>query len=488
MRAVGRRRARHSSSRCGTASRAGCTRTRPATARRRSPTARRRAGSRSQQGLNAVMEVFIVSFVTSTISALTILLTGAWLSGQTSTAAVALAFDAAMPGVGGWIVAVCVFLFGYTTLIGWAYYGEQFLEYIFGPRVVVPYRWIYCLLIPFGAIRGRGGLGVGRPDERAAGVPEHHRRARPERAGGRRRERPTRRPPQLTPPACLTGVHMHILHLTKPDGRPLVAVRAASRFPTALDAPSPNAQPVAPNSHLRWHPLRGEWVAYASHRQNRTFLPPPECNPLAPSTTIRRTRPKCRAGPWEVAVFENLFPTLTALAHDPPRRRSSRRGRAAAPARWSSSRRTDRVARRAAARAPRADRSRSGPTATRRSAPATTCSTCSRSRTAASRWASRCIIRTGRSTRIRSCRPSPRASSPSSGRYYDAHGRGLLEDHLRARARRRPRSASSTGRPRAGARAGVRALPVRGVDRAAPAGAVAGGTSTPPSARTSRAR
>ena len=33
-----------------------------------------------------------------------------------------------MPGVGGYIVAFCVFLFGYTTLIGWAYYGEQFLE------------------------------------------------------------------------------------------------------------------------------------------------------------------------------------------------------------------------------------------------------------------------------------------------------------------------------------------------------------------------
>ena len=53
-----------------------------------------------QQGLNAVMEVFIVSFVTSSISALTILLTGAWRSGETSTAAVALAFNALDPGRG----------------------------------------------------------------------------------------------------------------------------------------------------------------------------------------------------------------------------------------------------------------------------------------------------------------------------------------------------------------------------------------------------
>jgi alanine or glycine:cation symporter, AGCS family len=106
----------------------------------------------AQQGLNAVMETFIVSFVTSTITAMTILLTGAWASGATSTAAVAQAFDAAMPGFGGYVVAFCVFLFGYTTLIGWAYYGEQFLAYWLGRRIVVPYRWAYCLLIPFGAM------------------------------------------------------------------------------------------------------------------------------------------------------------------------------------------------------------------------------------------------------------------------------------------------------------------------------------------------
>jgi len=104
-----------------------------------------------QQGLNAVMEVFIISFVTSSISALSILLTGVWTSGATSSAAVAQAFNTAMPTVGGWMVAISVFLFGYTTLIGWAYYGEQFLEYLFGPRVIMPYRWLFCLLIPLGA-------------------------------------------------------------------------------------------------------------------------------------------------------------------------------------------------------------------------------------------------------------------------------------------------------------------------------------------------
>ncbi len=105
----------------------------------------------TQQGLNAMIEVFVVSFVTSSISALTILVSGVWRSGQTSTAVVAQAFNTAIPEVGGWIVAFCAFLFGYTTLIGWAYYGEQFFEYLLGKRVTLPYRWIYCLLIPLGA-------------------------------------------------------------------------------------------------------------------------------------------------------------------------------------------------------------------------------------------------------------------------------------------------------------------------------------------------
>ncbi|HEX9365863.1 MAG TPA: amino acid carrier protein [Vicinamibacterales bacterium] len=106
-----------------------------------------------QQGLNAIIEVFTVSFVTSTISAMTVLLTGVWEPKTvTSSAAVAAAFNSVMPAVGGWIVAFCVFLFGYTTLIGWAYYGEQFFEYILGRRITLPYRWVYCLLIPFGAV------------------------------------------------------------------------------------------------------------------------------------------------------------------------------------------------------------------------------------------------------------------------------------------------------------------------------------------------
>ena len=109
---------------------------------------------------------------------------------------------------------------------------------------------------------------------------------------------------------------MYKRSLTKPDGRPLILY---SREPIAedLQAPSPNTEPLRPNAHLRWHPLRGEWVAYAGHRQQRTFLPPPEYNPLAPTVDPRHPT-EIPSGAYDVAVFENMFPALTAPAPDPP--------------------------------------------------------------------------------------------------------------------------------------------------------------------------
>jgi UDPglucose--hexose-1-phosphate uridylyltransferase len=109
---------------------------------------------------------------------------------------------------------------------------------------------------------------------------------------------------------------MHKRLLTKRDGRALV-LYARVPLPRHVEAPSPSTTPHTANPHLRWHPLRGEWVAYAGHRQQRTFLPPPEYNPLAISRSPEHST-EVPAGPWDVAVFENLFPTLTMSAHDPP--------------------------------------------------------------------------------------------------------------------------------------------------------------------------
>ena len=115
--------------------------------------------------------------------------------------------------------------------------------------------------------------------------------------------------------AAATYAGMHVRRLTKPDGRALL-LYAREPLPDGIVAPAA-AGANSPNAHLRWHPLRGEWVAYAGHRQHRTFLPPPEYNPLAPTTDPDHPT-EVPAGPWDVAVFENLFPTLTLAAHDPP--------------------------------------------------------------------------------------------------------------------------------------------------------------------------
>jgi UDPglucose--hexose-1-phosphate uridylyltransferase len=103
---------------------------------------------------------------------------------------------------------------------------------------------------------------------------------------------------------------MHKRVLRKPDGRALLLY---GREPLTGDdhAPSPSATPHHPNAHLRWHPLRGEWIVYATHRQTRTFLPPPEWNPLRPGTDPEHPT-EVPAGPWDVAVFDNLFPALSA--------------------------------------------------------------------------------------------------------------------------------------------------------------------------------
>lgn len=108
----------------------------------------------------------------------------------------------------------------------------------------------------------------------------------------------------------------HAQRLTKPDGRTLWLYGRQPLDP-ALTAPTPPGAVAAPHPHLRWHPLRGEWVAYASHRQERTFLPPAAYNPLAP--TVDPALPtELPAGQYDVAVFQNRFPTFAAQAHAPP--------------------------------------------------------------------------------------------------------------------------------------------------------------------------
>jgi UDPglucose--hexose-1-phosphate uridylyltransferase len=107
---------------------------------------------------------------------------------------------------------------------------------------------------------------------------------------------------------------MFVRALKKPDGRNL-RLYSRRQIPAEIEVPS-LAAGARPNPHLRWHPLRGEWVGYADYRQHRAFLPPPSHNPLAP--TVDPAAPtELPSGPYDVAVFDNLSPAFSILAEPP---------------------------------------------------------------------------------------------------------------------------------------------------------------------------
>lgn len=106
-----------------------------------------------RQGLWGVFEVFMDTIIICSITALSIIMTGAWHSGETGSALTTLAFDMTIPG-GGYIVSIGVMLFAFSTILGWEYYGERCAEFLFGPKVIMPYRILWIPPVVIGAIGG----------------------------------------------------------------------------------------------------------------------------------------------------------------------------------------------------------------------------------------------------------------------------------------------------------------------------------------------
>jgi len=104
-----------------------------------------------RQGTIAMLGTFIDTLIICTITALVILLSGVWTSGETGAALSSNAFASLIPG-GNWIVSVGLIIFAFTTILGWSYYGERCAEYLLGTRVIIPYRLLWIVGIFFGAI------------------------------------------------------------------------------------------------------------------------------------------------------------------------------------------------------------------------------------------------------------------------------------------------------------------------------------------------
>lgn len=106
------------------------------------------------QGRVAMLGVFLDTLVVSSATGMALLVSGAWTSGADSTALTAEAFRAGLGQLGGPMVLSASLLFGLSTLITWAFYGEQCAVYLLGPRARRPYRLLYCIAILGGALTG----------------------------------------------------------------------------------------------------------------------------------------------------------------------------------------------------------------------------------------------------------------------------------------------------------------------------------------------
>lgn len=102
-----------------------------------------------RQGSYGIMEVFIDTIVVCTITALVILMSGAWTSGAEGAAMTNQAFASGLGDLGGVVVSICVTLFAFSTLLGWSWYGETAIEFIFGTKAIIPYRilWVVCAFV-----------------------------------------------------------------------------------------------------------------------------------------------------------------------------------------------------------------------------------------------------------------------------------------------------------------------------------------------------
>lgn len=104
-----------------------------------------------QQGLVGMVGVFIDTLIVCTLTGLVIITSGLW-TGDVNGAALTSAAFANTVSWGGALVAVSLALFAFTTLLGWSYYGERAVEFLFGIKAIWPYRIVWVLAIPVGAV------------------------------------------------------------------------------------------------------------------------------------------------------------------------------------------------------------------------------------------------------------------------------------------------------------------------------------------------
>ena len=108
------------------------------------------------QGLIAMLGTFIDTIIVCSITGLAIIASGAWTSGESGAALTSLAFETSLPGFGGYLIAIALSIFAFTTILGWSYYGEKCVGYLLGAKVLIGYRVLWIIAIYFGATADLG--------------------------------------------------------------------------------------------------------------------------------------------------------------------------------------------------------------------------------------------------------------------------------------------------------------------------------------------
>jgi len=105
-----------------------------------------------RSGMIGMLGTFIDTIIVCSMTGLAIICTGVWTSGASGAALSAAAFESAMPGIGGVILTIALVVFAFTTILGWSYFGEKCWEFLVGTKAIWPFRVIWVLAVPFGAI------------------------------------------------------------------------------------------------------------------------------------------------------------------------------------------------------------------------------------------------------------------------------------------------------------------------------------------------
>ncbi len=116
-----------------------------------------------RQGTIAMLGTFIDTIIICSMTALVIITTGVYQSGESGSNLSISAFDTGLAG-SGWVVTAGLVIFAFTTLLGWSFYGERCTTFLFGVKAVTPFRLVWVAVVVIGAIAGDRGVVWGVAD------------------------------------------------------------------------------------------------------------------------------------------------------------------------------------------------------------------------------------------------------------------------------------------------------------------------------------